>query len=333
MPWSWTGLTLHALPMAAGLCVLCVAAFTYEDEEGRLQNTLEGWWIRLDSKRKNSTSRAAAFLKSVAGTTESLFDALLGRRLLSLRFVVVSALFSIASAFLFTYVASGFRPSAHLAGRRDLLFQFVRFCVLGMVPGLSEVKSLPWQPWFPRAVRLYWWVQVTWMILVFVNLLIHVPILIRAIPELAAILLLGFASDILFILFTRWMLGQAKKIERSSQILALVILQLLLLVSFLVAPIYLAGRIGKNWFGPAFVLLFLPFVNSIDILATAAGFAVAASFLVHRAIWQFVQRPIYAVQRYGLIKRKGWLWGLGLGLVTISVPGAPEWVKMLIRKL
>ena len=103
MPWSPSDCAF-ALIRALGVLFVCAALFLHENEEGRIQNKLEEWWIKLSDREKESRSRAAAFMQDVAESTGRGFDRLLGKRLLSLRFIFVSISFSIASAFLFVFL-------------------------------------------------------------------------------------------------------------------------------------------------------------------------------------------------------------------------------------
>jgi hypothetical protein len=70
---------------AVALLCLYVAAFLTEDEENRLQNKLEEWWLRLDAGRSLDMSRSTGFLRKVASTTSKGFDLMFGPRAFSLR--------------------------------------------------------------------------------------------------------------------------------------------------------------------------------------------------------------------------------------------------------
>ena len=66
---------LHLL----GLVIICAYLFLYEDEEGKVQNKIEEWWIKLSDKQTASRSKVAAFMQEVARLTGSGFDRLFGR--------------------------------------------------------------------------------------------------------------------------------------------------------------------------------------------------------------------------------------------------------------
>src|ERR1700694_5196508 len=83
-----------------GVVFICAALFLYEDEEGKFQNKVEEWWIKLSDKQRASRSRVAAFMQEVAQLTGRGFDRLLGRRLFSFRVIPISIYLSFASFFL-----------------------------------------------------------------------------------------------------------------------------------------------------------------------------------------------------------------------------------------
>ncbi len=103
MPWSPSDCAF-ALIRALGVLFVCAALFLHENEEGRIQNKLEEWWIKLSDREKQSRSRAVAFMQDVAKSTGAGFDLLLGKRLRSLRVVFISISFSLASIFLSGFI-------------------------------------------------------------------------------------------------------------------------------------------------------------------------------------------------------------------------------------
>jgi hypothetical protein len=89
----------RAAAFVVALWLLYIAAFMYENEEGRLQNRLESAWIRLDDLRQKALSRHLSVTLAVTRHFNQLLDHLFGKRLLSTRALVVSAALSIASLF------------------------------------------------------------------------------------------------------------------------------------------------------------------------------------------------------------------------------------------
>lgn len=95
------GTFLQILAVAAGLALLYMAGFLYEDTEGRLQNRLEEWWIRLDDLHHLALARHVAFMRVVGEWSDLVLNRIFGTALLSGRAFTVSAGLSLASVFLF----------------------------------------------------------------------------------------------------------------------------------------------------------------------------------------------------------------------------------------
>src|SRR5271157_4236867 len=76
---------------------LIYLTFLYEDEEGRIQDRIAEWWIRLDDVRTVSLSRAAAFMQGIAQITTKVMDYVFGTKTFSFRLLGTSFFFSIAS--------------------------------------------------------------------------------------------------------------------------------------------------------------------------------------------------------------------------------------------
>jgi len=73
---------LLALP---GVSFVYAAVFLYADEQRRLQNRLEQWWIEISEREKTATSGYAVFMQEVARIATGLLDGLLGAKLFSWR--------------------------------------------------------------------------------------------------------------------------------------------------------------------------------------------------------------------------------------------------------
>src|SRR6516225_435142 len=88
---------LRILTGLAGLTFVYAAIFLYEDEQGKLQNRLEHWWIEVNDQQKIATSQYASFMRELAKVAAGIFDRLFGSRLFSWRALRVSAAFSMGS--------------------------------------------------------------------------------------------------------------------------------------------------------------------------------------------------------------------------------------------
>jgi hypothetical protein len=74
--------------------LLIYASLSYETEDGKIQNLLEEWWIRVSDYRNQLLSRHVAFIKMLASVTTNIFNKLFGVSLVSLQALGVSICYS-----------------------------------------------------------------------------------------------------------------------------------------------------------------------------------------------------------------------------------------------
>lgn len=316
MPWYLTDLVFTLLRLIGALLILS-ALFLYEDEEGKIQNKVEQWWIKLSDKALSSRSRVTSFMQEVAKLTSNGFDRLLGERLVSLRFTAVSICFSLASCFLLGFLVLPFvhNPQPNVTPQRALLLFFF-FTSFGIIPGVFK----------DRLVHGIWWGLIIAVLLQIIGFLRFVVSTKGLGPALRGSLYVtlpfgfSFLCDLAYIVFTRWILRRISQIDRPYEIMIQVIANFLFLIVLTLVPIFLGVKIGKYsaMAGGALTLSFV--LNSIDFFAGSAGLVVAVVLLVHRLFWPALQRPLYAIQRFVPLQKRGWLWGLGVFLLILPKP-------------
>jgi hypothetical protein len=306
------------------------ALFFYEDEERRIQNKVEEWWIKLSDMQRASRSRAVAFMQEVARLTGHGFDSLMGERVLSLRFIFTSICFSIASIFLFGFLVLPFVPKAPAGTTTESAFLwFLFFVALPLVPAHTKSKGL----------------LGLWLLLILVTFLPIVGIILRvsmtrgvgpAARGLGYLMLaLGFSlfCDLSYIVITRWMLRRVSKIDRLHEIVLEMLLNLLVMGLALLAPIFLGLNVFK--YSPtAGAVMFSSFLlNSIDFIAGFAALILALLLLLHRLLWPTIQRPLYTIHRFAPIKNKKLLWTMGISLILLPTHITIEFLKSFLDKL
>lgn len=131
------------------------------------------------------------------------------------------------------------------------------------------------------------------------------------------ILLVSFGFDVLYISITRWMLRRMLQMRQLHELFGLIVLDILLAVVLVYGPIematvtavrsHLVGLIGS-----AVVVMF----NFGDFIACSIFFIVMLAVLAHRLMWPVLERPIYALHRYGVIRNKKLLWCVGSALLV-----------------
>lgn len=322
----WSAHYLPRLLNLLGYLLLYCAVFLYEDDEGKIQNRIEQWWIHLDDARVVAHSRAAAFLQEVARLTVQGFDCFLGKNLASLRFVGVSFCLSIASLLLLAFF--GALRTRHPAGHP--LFASACFVAFALVPGLNAGR------WIGRLWGLGLLLSVLLPIssfLFFIHRTQGVAYIGRGLGYAALAFGVSFACDVSYVALTRWMLRKISTGGRLSEAALMVAVNLLILFVVVIGPVQLGAWVFRYWQGGGAVIILSFCLNAIDFFAGSTALLLALSLLIHRVLWPILEHPLYALQRYQVISNKKLLWGAGLGLAFLPTQMAFDLVRPLLEKV
>ncbi|HEY6293057.1 MAG TPA: hypothetical protein VI455_16015 [Terriglobia bacterium] len=322
-------LVLRFLAGAAGLTSVYAALFLYEDEQGKIQNKLEEWWIRFDDEERAALSRHTAFMKEVARLGTRGFDLLFKDRLFSRYAFSVSFCFAVASLCLCAVVARFFSEEHYPASRAAIMVTAAAVSLAcGIVPALTSNRALRLLRWFPL-----------------VALLVGLgPALSQIVGEdsniggaafwvLAPITVLAYAAwsfifDVTFIAVTRWALKWSAAMDSFAAIAAVVLVN---------------GGLGALLVGSPFLLLKLSpnsaetwgaglsiaaYSNTIDFVAASVFLILALTLLAHRLLWPAINRPLYALQNRGV--RKKFFSLAGVTLLGYAGLGFPVWISKIL---
>lgn len=316
---------LRALNTLGWLLMYC-ALFLYEDQEGQIQNRIAQWWIKVDDARIVAHSQAAAFLQGVARLTVRGFDCVLGERLVSLRFAGVSLCLSIASVSLMAVVGA---IRTHQSPRGPLLLS-AGLIALALVPAVFEGR----------------WVLRLWGLLVFVAVLRPMGYILfvlysvkgtafagRTLGYIALPLAVSFVCDVSYVTLTRWMLRRVSTGSRVYEVALMVAVNLFILYLVFLGPIQLGARVFRYWRGGGVAIMLSFALNAIDFFAGSAALLLGLALLIHRLLWPIVEKPLYALQRYGVISNKKLLWGAGLALALLPTHATFGVLRLLTEKL
>jgi hypothetical protein len=347
MPWytiiNWIRWALVCLFIYAAL-------FLDEGEEGRYENRIERWWVRVNDQRRSALSAAATLIGSVAELAGRQFDRLFGRKLFSPRSLGVSVCFSIASLFLYLELANillGQRIKQHPSFTQVAQGWgiFAVYLLSGIFPALNEGDRHE-RLWM-RIWGLVLLVSVaipTVQVLRFVKLLWGYGSVLRITAFLIFLLGFSFVCDVFYIALTRWMLRIASAATRLPRIIGIILLNLLLGAFLVLGPAYLGLKAavytarfnGPSFFGVAGVMFVVlgGAVNSVDLIACSVFLAFMIFILLHRLVWPVIERPLYAFARFGIIRRKRLLWAAALALIFARKgPALAELLRQILSKL
>jgi len=352
--WEWITYSFRFIALLSGLVCIYTALFLYEDEHGKIQVVLEDMWLRIVEQHHIALARHTVFMREVANLTNSLFDRLLGRDLLSLQSAGVSICYSMASIGLghLLFVLFGESLGMRYEGAlpisygtpRTIYFLLVAvfigtFLMLGTLPMFTERRL--WLAVWTSLLSMFgfvWFIGLIYSFLTFNYGFASLPRLTLFYAEFTAMSVgvgAGILFDIGYIALTRWALRWQVQSKSFVKITLIVLVNCLLAFTLIIAPVLLSEKIFQVLSGYHIVgilysgILFVAASNIITSLGTVLFIVLALLMLVHRICWPLLERPIFALQGLGIARRKKLFGTSGIVLIGISLGHTPEVLRVV----
>lgn len=325
-----------------GCILFYLGAFLHEDEETRAQSWLEGFWIRLEDRRRQMLRRHIAFAQEAAHTFNRGIDQLLGAKVVSVRAVVISATLSMALVELVFAVGLGMVVSSEFFAKslesrtpEDIrvtilsgtlashlfVFQAATLFCLGILPLIIRDTRRSLMIWYFLAALL-WSTTIRFLLTEYAFVISG--------------LLLGILIDIAFVAILRKVLRQIGNSNRWVVILSYAGGSLGTAIGLVLIPIglgILAERLGIPDVLAAGSITAC--TNIFDVVLVLGIFGLLLFLLLHRMVWSFISRPLYAIQRSRIFvehKRKLSIVGVVM-ILTGGIEEIPAWLWNWIRLL
>jgi hypothetical protein len=90
---------LRVLSFVAGALLCYGATVLREDNEAKVRNILEDWWIRIDDLKRVAVYRHSALSRAAAEFAGTVLDRIFGKKIISLRAVAVAGCLSLISLY------------------------------------------------------------------------------------------------------------------------------------------------------------------------------------------------------------------------------------------
>jgi hypothetical protein len=304
---------LQALSLATGLVLIYAAAFLYEDEERRVQDTLALWWIRLHELEGGMLPKASALLAKSNEIVSSFMARLLGPKIVSIHFVAVSMVLSFAAG-----------PLVFGIGTLVLEITSLRNALVAL--GLVLLGAvLTWRALMPLKTG-----RAPVRLAMSLSLLLSLSALFRwdDRPEVRSLFVLiaflSIASDAVVTVLLRKLLESIG--ARSPVIFALI------------APPSVYAAVAAMSFMSIFVLgpfswVLLLVSNLPSLFFVSLVLLMPFVLIVGRPILTLLDRGVYTLQRNNVVQNKKLLWTLAalcLSAVPFLGPGI-EQIKRLLK--
>lgn len=349
---------LRALSIAFGALFCYGAAFLYEDEEAKVQNVLEKWWIRIDDLKRVAVSRHSAITRTAAEFAGTILDRIFGKKIISLRAIAVAGCLSLASLHFVAVVITngiGQRPPGYhidlskFANPWDA-FYAAFIDLLHVIAAMFFTLALPSNPIFMHLIgicaiiavvlaalieRLCWLPLVTFS--VFVGVYLCAPLISKPYPEIVAFpflvlsaVVLGMACDVIAVALARILLRWQADWTSLVRTFFAAMLQLLMAIALFALPLATGFRImnlckgSSIWWLSMFgwAMTISPATNLLSAIMALAFFGAAMVLVIHRLIWPIITRPLYRLARGGVFRTpaaRTALLGVGVGLILFGI--------------
>jgi hypothetical protein len=338
-------IAFQTIIVVLALILLYSSAFLREDEEGRIQNVIEGWWIRLSDLQSAALSKQTAFMQTVAAIATSWFDRLFTKKILSLTAICVSLCYTLASLALgywgYMYLVVGI----HTGTRGDrLLILAIGVAIITLCLFLGTLRSFLKTK---RSQRLWLYSVCTIVALFF--LLGHSgfgtyqgPRAARFMDE-SFVLIALFAGSVIcdfsFITLNRLALRWIKQSTSFAPSLGVVIGNCALAALYILIPAQL-GKIGigshyrwNPWSGGWWTraAAWIALANILTAFVALVFVVVAFVMLIHRVAWPLIERSVYAIARYGIFRHRKTLALVGIALLSTVFPAVHSMGKRAVE--
>jgi hypothetical protein len=322
---------IQGILVLAGLLCFRSAFFLYENQEGEIQNKLEQWWIHVDDYRDVLLSRHSAFMRRVARLTKAVLDKIFGTRILSLRAAWPLAFFAYASVLIVGSIAFIFDSK--------LIGIILSLCaVLPLLLGLLPM-------WIGREGWIKWGCLGIIMLYVASILLICIvgstisnvkasDILKSYLGSTIGLLLINVTYSLLIQLL-RWSVRKCAEFTSFLKIVATIIILLLISVLLVVIPFSILVVLVINRTFPRILvsaLIGLMMGNLAGAVPIFLFMLLSILIVCHQILWEFVDKPLYAAQRFQIVRNRKLLVSTGVLLITAAgIPLLSKIVNFIIN--
>jgi hypothetical protein len=293
---------LSWLLVITGVFMLYAGVFLYENTQKRLQNRLVELWIRIDDRRLLEEGVLRNLIVETSTIVDRVFNRVFGEKVISVKAVVTSTYLALASFFLLSYIDALHEVSLAIAG-------LVCLAIAGLLI-LFNFFFLP--------------VATVALVIIMAWLVDRSPA-----GGIVGLLLLPLVLDV------AWLYGSRRLMRAASQgrsVWWIVAWNLTTLILFLPAPMIYGGLLDRL---PAFLALALISVSYTRLFPIACALVLvllASAALLHRYLWRFPNKVIYALQRHEVISKPKLLVRGGITLIGLG-SGSLRWIEAALGKL
>jgi hypothetical protein len=317
--------------------LLLALALANESQERRVQSWFETAWLQLAYVQDAAVGRHMRFMHQVASACNSALNHLFGKRLISIRGILVSATLGLALflvSFWLLYALLGEEIINKAVAERNLgnlsvgqvrgvmsILQSVLglagfyLVVFALLPALLKPKAVP--IWMMLAGLL-------WVCLL--GPCTSVPSANTAIDPFVMAICIGVLSDLFLVSILRVVFRKAGTTKSALVGVLLTCISVLFGLIMVSLPIVFSLAFPKSWdVQVSFLLAILN--NSAVALVALLPLLVVVAYACHKLLWHPFNNALYAIQRYRTVAdQKPALVYSGMILTATGLGATPGWL-------
>jgi hypothetical protein len=310
-----------------GVVLIWCAWFLYETETGEIENTLDRWWQDAEALRRRSGSAYAAFMRTVATQTDSLITRLVGSRLISLRFVLVSTCATVAAINLVLQVHD---DTLSLQRTGAAMLAFVTIAAASDDLGVHLWPAAAFVLATVSALGYEWFWQYHYQggpmmsILGVLDFFTFGRFAVTIMEPAVAVLVLSVPCNVVIVAVARWSVRFVATAETLVGVGRLLLISAVVPAAFVVIPVLSPfmtfAPLGSDSHSVTrLAIVYTGYANLYAGSVFAIFLALAMAMLLHRAFWGVVQRPLYALgKKFHVFSQSKMLFSLGIALLGVG---------------
>jgi hypothetical protein len=328
-------------PDLLGAVFIWCGLFLYESEAGQIENRLDDLWRDVEARRQRTISAYGAFMRTVAAKTDRLLTGVFGRKLISLRFTIISACATIATVNLVLLYRNP--DDLERLGAAAIATGVIFFASDRLGDRLWPAALFLTATVSAFAYEWAWWETgergPIMQILPVLTLFTFGEFRVRLLSSIIVIVSLSLACNVVVIALARRLIRLVDSVETLTGLTRLLVTTALVTAISVMVPIcapVLVARYSADA-GRPMAVVDLAYVGYANIYSTSAFvlfFALSVVMLLHRVVWNSVQRPLYAAGRkFHLFRQNKTLMTVGVSLIGLRHPPVADAIRVFASKL
>jgi hypothetical protein len=278
---------LRGLALLVGFFLVYGAALLREDEDKRLENTLQKLWERLTSVSNDAVQRHLSFAKQLAQEANRIMDAAYGDNLISVKSVTTSLALSTVSAAILG--ALFFAP--------PLFDRLVGEDTVPIFTYSFALSALTMTAVLPALVRGGWRLRVvtSTVLLIAISIYIYQSGFATTATTLSGVIVVALIINLFVTGAVRSLLRRAARARSGVDFAWPLTVSVLLVYALVMLVVRLAPILLM---APTLAALFFTSVTAVAPLLLSL---MSISVLLHRLLWPTLLRPLYSFRRHRIL--------------------------------